>query len=360
MNQDKKGNLEKAAWIFLIVGILITITITILFLRNRMYSSDLPIDNEVFGQYGDIIGGVFGTLVSLVSFFLLYETLNEQRRQAKNQYDETIKSFNEQQKQSRIQSENQIFYHLIDKQQNRINNSEINNNKGYKIFEFLTDEIEKRTIERCHLMARNLLCDIPEQIENFQLQKIFMAKSDDFDLERFENQKEEFVSQLLKRDRNDRWEYIKYYFGSVGNEPPNMRKVLRDIGTVSFYKVSFDYRKQVYNEIFQDIIDEFGSFLDGYLKEQEYFIRLINKSFESKLYKDYFMSQMTNYEYLIIFYYLLSGQSTKELALFTIDTKILDSVHKLNGRIIDLPTEEELLVEIENIKIMYETPAANT
>ena len=125
MNQDKKGNLEKAAWIFLIVGILITITITILFLRNRMYSSDLPIDNEVFGQYGDIIGGVFGTLVSLVSFFLLYETLNEQRRQAKNQYDETIKSFNEQQKQSRIQSENQIFYHLIDKQQNRINNSEI-------------------------------------------------------------------------------------------------------------------------------------------------------------------------------------------------------------------------------------------
>ena len=109
-----------------------------------------------------------------------------------------------------------------------------------------------------------------------------------------------------------------------------------------------------------EVITEFGSFLDGYLKEQEYFIRLINKSFESKLYKDYFMSQMTNYEYLIIFYYLLSGQSTKELALFTIDTKILDSVHKLNGRIIDLPTEEELLVEIENIKIMYETPAANT
>lgn len=357
---SKKVNLEKAAWIFLIVGILITILITILFLRNRIYSSELPIDNEVFGQYGDIIGGVFGTLVSLVSFFLLYETLNEQRRQSNTQQEETIKAFREQQNQARIQNENQIFYHLIDKQQNRINISETGNNKGYKIFEFLTDEIKNRITERCHLMARHLLCDIPEKIDNFQLQKIFIARSDDFNIERFESQKEEFISNLLRREKDERWEYIKYYFGSVGSEPPNMRDVLRDIGTVSFYKVDFNYRKQVYNEIFQDIIDDYGYFLDGYLKEQEYIVKLINKSLETKLYKDYFISQMTNYEYVVIFYYLLSGQSSQNFAFFSIDTKIFDSVHKLNGRIIDLPSEKELLLEIDNIKLMYEAPAANS
>lgn len=353
MNSMKKGSLEKAAWIFLIVGLLITIIITIFFLRNRVYSSELSIDNEVFGQYGDIIGGLFGTLVSLVSFFLLYETLNEQRRQSDNQQRETLKAFSEQQKQSRIQNENQIFYHLIDKQQDRINNSETLDNKGYKVFEFLTDEIKKRLIESCHLMARQLLCEIPEKIDNFQLQKIFIAQSTDFNIERFESQRKEFISELSKRDKNDRWEYIKYYFGSVGSEPPNMRKVLRDIGTVSFYKVDFDYRKQVYNEIFQQIVDEYGYFLDGYLKEQEYFVQTINKSLETSLYKDYFISQLTNYEYVVIFYYLLSGHASKEFALFSIDTKIVDCVYKLNRRIIDLPSEKEILMETENIKLMY-------
>ena len=47
----------------------------LLFAQHREYDLAQPCDGELFGNYGDFIGG----LLSVVSIYLLVETLKEQR-----------------------------------------------------------------------------------------------------------------------------------------------------------------------------------------------------------------------------------------------------------------------------------------
>lgn len=81
---------ERNAWIVIAVVIFVTGIITILFLANRTYSTDLPIDNALFGQYGDIIGGVVGTIFTLLGNLLLFYTINLQQNTIKLQQDSII------------------------------------------------------------------------------------------------------------------------------------------------------------------------------------------------------------------------------------------------------------------------------
>ena len=50
----------------------------ILFSLNREFDNEYPIDNGLFGTYGDFIGGVVGTIVAFYSAFLLVKTLQSQ------------------------------------------------------------------------------------------------------------------------------------------------------------------------------------------------------------------------------------------------------------------------------------------
>ncbi|WP_340152675.1 hypothetical protein [uncultured Marivirga sp.] len=339
MSNIKKGKFEQLAWILLSLGIIIMIIVTVLFFLNRDLATNQPINGTLFGQYGSLIGGLIGTIVALVSFLLLYETLNEQRRQ------------------SQKQGEDQIFYRILDKQQNRIINSTIEENStkyhGYQFFSFLTKEYKNRVIEKCHLLSRKLICDEPENIDNFFLNKLFNARDNNPELKDFELFKQDFISELKRRDKNDRWEYLKYYFGSVGQEPPNLRSVLIDIGTVKFYKINFDHRKEIYKEIYSTIKSDYGYFIDHYTKELEFFALFIKESLNQELYISYLVSQSTIYETVIVFYYLASGFASNSLMEFVIENQLLDNLINNDPILIDYPSREELENEIENIKGMY-------
>lgn len=50
----------------------------ILFMLHRYYSIKAPVDGAILGQYGDFIGGVLGTLISVLSVYYLIKTLREQ------------------------------------------------------------------------------------------------------------------------------------------------------------------------------------------------------------------------------------------------------------------------------------------
>lgn len=77
----------KSAKIFIIIGIIVSVIITLLFVVHRTYSYNLPIDNELFGQYGDIIGGVVGTIFTILGNILLFYTINLQQGTIKLQQD---------------------------------------------------------------------------------------------------------------------------------------------------------------------------------------------------------------------------------------------------------------------------------
>jgi hypothetical protein len=71
------------------VIIFITITVNPLF---NIFSFSMELDKELLISYGTIIGGLFGPILSLISFLLIYSTFEEQNKQTfMNKIDNDIK-----------------------------------------------------------------------------------------------------------------------------------------------------------------------------------------------------------------------------------------------------------------------------
>ena len=97
----------------ILVIVLATVGIfALLFAQHRTYDLAQPCDGELFGNYGDFIGG----LLSVVSVYLLVETLKEQRATSKEQRDFTKKQqalIEKQQKNADGQQINSLFFDLL-------------------------------------------------------------------------------------------------------------------------------------------------------------------------------------------------------------------------------------------------------
>lgn len=77
-NQESEIISKGLFWGIIITCILIFGVMIILFSLNRKFDNEYPIDNGLFGTYGDFIGGVVGTIVAFYSAFLLVKTLQSQ------------------------------------------------------------------------------------------------------------------------------------------------------------------------------------------------------------------------------------------------------------------------------------------
>ena len=79
-SQKLKENYSKHIKLGLIIFILIIFVVLIFFLHQFPYFElDYPIASERWGQFGDFIGGVIGTIITLISIILLYNAFIEQR-----------------------------------------------------------------------------------------------------------------------------------------------------------------------------------------------------------------------------------------------------------------------------------------
>lgn len=144
-----------SAKVFIIIGIIVSVIITVLFVVHRTYSYNLPIDNELFGQYGDIIGGVVGTFFTLLGNILLFYTINLQQ--------DTIK----------------LQQHSIALQQN-----------GVKLQQ---DSIKSQTSESSFNQIVTLMCNQQTLLEN-KFKNITIYKSKDLGLSDIMNIKT-FISE---------------------------------------------------------------------------------------------------------------------------------------------------------------------
>lgn len=66
------------------ISIVMSIALIILFWQNRSWDSSWPIDNGLFGTYGDFIGGVVGTIIAFYSAYLLIRTFQSQEQVNRN------------------------------------------------------------------------------------------------------------------------------------------------------------------------------------------------------------------------------------------------------------------------------------
>lgn len=80
-----KGIWYKSLWIhvkqhwYVYSCLLLSILAAVFFMMHRYYDASNVIDGTLWGQYGDFIGGVIGTLVSVLSVYYLISTLQEQQ-----------------------------------------------------------------------------------------------------------------------------------------------------------------------------------------------------------------------------------------------------------------------------------------
>ena len=58
----------------------LALLVGIFFMVHQYYDTDEPIDSSIWGQYGDFVGGVLGTLISVLSVYYLIQTLKEQQK----------------------------------------------------------------------------------------------------------------------------------------------------------------------------------------------------------------------------------------------------------------------------------------
>ncbi len=96
MNIFKEINKEPFIKWSTIVSAIGMLCVGILFMLHRDYFSNTPILNDVFGQFGDFVGGVIGTFLTFTSFILLYLTLKSQqiefeKQQIKSHFFELLK-----------------------------------------------------------------------------------------------------------------------------------------------------------------------------------------------------------------------------------------------------------------------------
>jgi len=83
----KSNNLIKKKEIIgiLFIPLVIIIIGSVCFLWGREFSLSSPIENDVFGQFGDFIGGIVGALLGIMSVILLYNTLMVSKQQIRMQ-----------------------------------------------------------------------------------------------------------------------------------------------------------------------------------------------------------------------------------------------------------------------------------
>lgn len=77
----KKGTLA----VVTIVSSIIVLIVMICFLWKRKFSLSAQIESDVFGQFGDFVGGVIGTALTLLSIMLLYYTFILTKQQIESQ-----------------------------------------------------------------------------------------------------------------------------------------------------------------------------------------------------------------------------------------------------------------------------------
>lgn len=169
-------------WTIIIVCVFITIGIFILFWQNRVWDTNLPVDNGLFGNYGDFLGGVVGTIVAFYSAYLLVKTFKSQENVNRNviSTNENIKATNEQQQYYTLLEvfdnkfgrfftsyQNSIYNYALEKDSNKIT--------GRNAFEKLAEEFISTDFENDNDYNRRCNSAVSEYQDFYSKKRLYLA-----------------------------------------------------------------------------------------------------------------------------------------------------------------------------------------
>jgi hypothetical protein len=298
------------------------------------FNGGLSSDHSTWAELGSYLGGSYGAL----AFVALIYTTNITRKQFK------------------IQNEDSVFFKLYDSLQNRISIATISIDgkecDAHQLIKELANKFYSELSEESVEIARLLLAKNPESISDLNFMKIFQAINGEDYLEKFTADKESLIQNINSQvDFNSRWEELKNYIGSRGTEGSQLKDALRATGSVNFYKIPFSERSSHYKIVYDKLSIEYGEFLDFYFKNIKYLLKFASKSTNKDLYVNYFKSQLTKYELILLFYYIVGSEHKVEDKIIFLNLSVFDELlsidyHKL---MIDAPSKEIIKGELNSV-----------
>ena len=152
---------EKTALISILIGFLIFIVSILIFLikGSWSFSVDNQISEEKIGQYGDFVGGIIGSLFSLVGVILFYVALKDQRRDFATS-QETLRiqlnAFEQQVKEFEAQREELEETRKVFEQQNKTMKNQQFDSNFYSLLNVFIKQREKFSENYFVELAQNL------------------------------------------------------------------------------------------------------------------------------------------------------------------------------------------------------------
>nr|WP_315423160.1 putative phage abortive infection protein [uncultured Pedobacter sp.] len=316
-----------------------------------LQTSNVNLQFQNTGAIGDTVGGLMNPFIALSSVCVTFLAFYMQYKANKIQVD----NFSTEQKKNNELLQEQLFFRLIENLNQRIVNFSYSETTGTNIKEYssyaalnhVTKAFKASIDSRSNSFGRGLLADIPERIPNVNIMKILALNN----LSIFAQPKEveDFKTALIKKDKNERWEYLKNFIGSTDTKDEKTLEALKSITRVMFYKLALFEKEELYFQAYDDVYNTYGGFIDGYIKNLHYLLRFIEKNDSNDFFSDYIVSNITTQEFVIIFYYCASRKSGPDFKRLVRKYDLLNDLIPARNNFIDSPSEEELLREIDSI-----------
>jgi hypothetical protein len=295
------------------------------------FTGGLATSHSTWAEFGDYLGGIYGSLALIVVVYTTYQA----------------------HLQLRSQSEDTTFYNLFNSLHHRIANITTEQNPGLASerngFKTICDRFKVELKHEAALIGRKMLAEDPDSISDVSYSNL--SNAIDWSRPRYTKfpGREAFIESIKSiQDPSERWEHLKAYIGTHGDEYFDVRQALEELGSISFYKVPFKQRRNAYSVVLEKMHEPYGEFLDGYFRTLQFLAELAKSGVNRHRYEKFIKSQLTRYESVIIFY-LVAGSSNpsefsalKELGFFerlkSVDCQIL---------MIDFPSKEILEEELK-------------
>lgn len=301
------------------------------------------VDFSDSGPVGDTIGGITTPFISLLGSILVYLAFKEQIKANKKIED---------------QFQEQLLFRLMENLELKIVNYSIVGEKNvelksYDLIQFINRELLQEMENQQALFGRHLLSKNSNMIDNMYFERMLEIDPNNKVTFNIKNGIE-LKETIIKLSDNERWEFLKLFFNSVGYELEKQSEVLESIARVYWYKSPFKIRQSNYSISYYEIFKKYGIFLSTYFSSLEYILEtLVQLKKEKKEYHIYFNSQLSSVIKSIIFYYIASGQASKQMVKSIMDLELLKDLQNYNFYFLDVPGEEEFKKELLDIYDLY-------